>query len=307
MKILITGGTGMLGSAFSSVETDHELVMVGSNKYNLTQPFYTALMLNDHQPDAIIHLAARVGGVKGNTDYVDDFFEQNIRINTNVLSLAKDYNIPKVLSLLSTCVYPESARLPLTPDQIHDGPPHPSNFGYAYAKRMLEVHSRTIRKQYGLNYSTAIPNNLDGLNDNFDIDNGHVIPSIMRKILEGKLFDKKVTLWHPDTEREFTFAPDIARILLSLIEEYNSELPINIGRTKEYKISDVAKFICKSLDYDYNKITWDTSMPKGQQRKPSCNKEFYSQYPEFEYTDLGIGIDKTCKWLMENYPNVRGV
>ena len=307
MKILITGGTGMLGSAFSSIKTDYELVLVGSADYDLRWGSDCRCMIADHQPGAIIHLAAKVGGVKGNTDYVSDFFRENILINTNLLDAAKNQNIKKVVSLLSTCVYPDSASYPLTPEQIHSGPPHYSNFGYAYSKRMLDIHSRAIRKQHGLNYITAIPNNLFGINDNFDSTNGHVIPSIMRKILEGKLTNKEVVLWHPDTEREFTFANDIADILLFLLEEYNSELPINIGQTKEYKISDVTKFICKSLDYDYNKILWDTSMPKGQQRKPSCNKKFRSLYPGFEYTDLNTGIDKTCKWLIENYPNVRGV
>ena len=159
MKILVTGGTGMVGQGFTRIETKHDLVLVGS-EYNLTSPSCTSKMLTDHKPDAIIHLAAKVGGVKGNTDYVADFFHQNILINTNLLHIAKEYNVEKVVSLLSTCIYPDKVSYPLTEDQMHNGEPHISNFGYAYAKRMLEVHSRAIRQQYNLKYITAVPNNL---------------------------------------------------------------------------------------------------------------------------------------------------
>ena len=121
-------------------------------------------MFEDVKPEAVIHLAAKVGGVKGNTDYIADFFFDNILINTNVLQVASAFKVPKVVSLLSTCVYPDKVTYPLTEDQVHNGEPHYSNFGYAYAKRMLDVYSRAIRQQYGLNYVTAVPNNLYGLN-----------------------------------------------------------------------------------------------------------------------------------------------
>ena len=121
MKILVTGGTGMVGSAFNNIETSHDLVLIGSSDYDLKQRWGTHSMLDDHKPDAVIHLAARVGGVKGNSDYVADFFHDNIMINTNVLEAAKEYKVPKVVSLLSTCIYPDKVTYPLTEDQIHLG------------------------------------------------------------------------------------------------------------------------------------------------------------------------------------------
>ena len=194
MKILVTGGTGMIGSAFKSVETNHELILVGSKDYDLRWPHHAEAMIKKIKPSAIVHLAARVGGIKGNSDHVADFFSENILINTNVLNAAQRNKIPKALSLLSTCVYPDNPVYPLTEQQIHDGEPHQSNFGYAYAKRMLDVHSRAIRKQYNLNYITAIPNNIYGPKDNFDLNNGHVIPSMIRKFYEAKINNDKVVL-----------------------------------------------------------------------------------------------------------------
>ena len=135
MRILITGGTGLVGSAFRSIETEHELILYGSDQYDLRREQDADDMIYRAHPDAIIHLAAKVGGVKGNSDYAADFFYDNMIINLNVLNCARLYKVPKVLSLLSTCIYPDNPSYPLTEDQIHSGEPHPSNFGYAYAKR----------------------------------------------------------------------------------------------------------------------------------------------------------------------------
>ena len=169
MKVLITGGSGLVGSSFKNIDTNNQLILVGSSDADLKNRKETENLIAKNQPDAIIHLAAKVGGVKGNSDFVADFFHENVLINTNVLNSARQFRVPKVVSLLSTCIYPDNPTYPLSEDQIHNGEPHPSNFGYAYAKRMLEIHSRAIRLQYGLNYITAVPNNIYGIKDNFDL------------------------------------------------------------------------------------------------------------------------------------------
>ena len=144
------------------------------------------------------------------------------------------------MSLLSTCVYPDAPYItyPLTEAQLHLGPPHVSNFGYAYAKRAVDVMSRAYRQQYGCNFITAIPNNLYGENDNFHLEDSHVIPALIRKIWEAKINNKKnVKCWGDGTPlREFTYSKDIARILIFLLENYNEPGPINIGSTNEYSI-----------------------------------------------------------------------
>ena len=305
-KILITGGTGMLGSAFKNTEK-YEFIKA-SKKHNLTNSASALSLIGSIRPSGVIHLAAKVGGVKGNTEYVADFFRENILINTNLLEACKQYNTPKVVSLLSTCVYPDTAKYPLTEDQIHLGHPHESNFGYAYAKRMLHIQSKAYRQQLGSNFICAVPNNLFGKNDNFDLDNGHVIPSVIRKIYEAKKnnFDS-VSFWGDGTAlREFTYSEDIAYILVFLLENYNGEAPVNIGNTEEISIKRLVEEVAKVFDYS-GKIVWDTSKPTGQKRKPSSNLMLRKMGYKRKYSDFKESIKETCEWFAENYPNVRGI
>jgi GDP-L-fucose synthase len=196
---------------------------------------------------------------------------------------------------------------PLTEDQIHNGEPHRSNFGYAYAKRMLEVYSRAIRSLYGLKYITAVPNNIYGPKDNFDLENSHVIPAMIRKFYEAKIKNTDVVLWGTgEPLREFTYSTDIARALLLLLENYEGQSPINIGTTREFSIKEVSEVISREIGFK-GKIIWDTNMPTGQLKKPSSNKKFLDMFPNFCYTDAETGLKKTCKWFIDNYPNIRGV
>ena len=311
MRILVTGASGLVGRAlrgYSENFKDYEFVFVGSKECDLRERNETFELFKNTNPDSVIHLAARVGGVKGNIDYVADFYSENIQINTNVLDASRVFGVKKVISLLSTCVYPDNATYPLTEDQIHNGPPHSSNFGYAYAKRMLDVQSRAYRQQYGCNFVTAIPNNLYGKWDNFDIENGHVIPSIVKKIYEANLTNSDVTLWGDGTPlREFTYSDDLAKILIFILENYNEAYPINIGNTKEVSIKYIAEKIAKILDFK-GKIIWDTSKPKGQQRKPSKNDVLLGLgWDKNKYKNLDLGLKETCDWFVSNYPNIRGI
>lgn len=307
-KILVTGGTGMVGSGFKYMRSHHDFLLVGSMDYDLRDLNMVENMLEKHSPDMIIHLAARVGGVKGNTDFVADFFRDNILINTNVLYAAHKFGVEKVISLLSTCVYPDKASYPLTPSQFHDGPPHVSNYGYAYAKRMVDVYSRALRQQHGCNFICAVPNNLYGPYDNFDLENGHVIPAIIRKIWEAKHTGKVPKFWGDGSAlREFTYSRDICDILLFLLENYDNENSINIGHVQERSIKSVVEEICKCLRYD-GEIAWDLTKPMGQLRKPSSNEKLIQLgWNSSGYTSFEEGIKLSCDWFVENYPNVRGV
>jgi GDP-L-fucose synthase len=304
--ILITGGTGMVGSSFRNILPG--AIYISSSEVDLRDSHSAKKMLESHNPDSIIHLAAKVGGVKGNTDYIADFYSDNILINTNILNAAHSFGVRKVVSLLSTCIYPDNVNYPLTEDQIHNGEPHPSNFGYAYAKRMLEVQSRAYRQQYGHNFICAVPNNLYGENDNFDLENSHVIPALIRKIWEAKTKSKpSVEVWGSGKPlREFTYSKDIAEILFFLLENYNNPEPINIGNTEESSIREVVEILCDILEYD-GKIEWNTTMPEGQFRKPSSNKRLLELgWKEKDYTPLKEGLKNMCDWFIMNYPNVRG-
>jgi len=307
MDLLVTGGSGMVGSAFLRVYPDAI--------YPTRQELHFILKSNFHKQEFggknIIHLAAKVGGVKANTEQVADFYNQNSALNEKVLSASHLGGANKVVSLLSTCIYPDApyAAYPLTEDQLHLGPPHPSNFGYAYAKRMVDVMSRAYRQQYGCNFITAIPNNLYGENDNFDLENGHVIPAIIRKVWEAKIDNKPfIGCWGDGSPlREFTYSEDIVKILMFLLENYDEPEPINIGNTEEYSIKQVVEMICFILEYD-GKVRWDTQMPTGQHRKPSSNKKLLDLgWDRRWYTSLEKGLTKTCLWVKNNYPLIRGV
>jgi len=137
-------------------------------------------------PEYVIHTAGKVGGLLGNMNNKGQFFYENIMINTNVLESARLTNVKKVVSFLSTCVFPDNVKYPLTEDQIHNGEPHNSNYPYAYAKRMLDVQSRAYREQYDCNYICVIPTNIYGPNDNFNLKNGHVLPSLIHKCYLAK-------------------------------------------------------------------------------------------------------------------------
>ena len=312
-KILITGGNGMVGTAFKSILPD--ATYPTRKELDLRKEGVVKAWLNngnyDNGPryDAVIHLAARVGGVNANTKYVGDFFSENLKINHNLLHSCMLSDIPKVVSLLSTCVYPDKVDYPLTEDQIHNGEPHHSNFGYAYAKRMLDIESRAYRQQYSCNYICAVPNNLYGENDNYDLENSHVIPALTRKIWEAKINNiPHIEVWGDGSPlREFTYSGDIVKILLFLLENYNEPEPINIGNTEEYSISEVIDILCQALQYE-GEIIWNKDMPNGQQKKPSSNKKLLDiGWKKEYYTSFENGAKKVCKWFVDNYPNVRGL
>ena len=283
-------------------------VFVSSRDCDLKDAISVDRLMSEQKPEYVIHLAARVGGVKANSDYIGEFFLDNILINANVLEASRKHNVKKVISILSTCVYPDSVTYPLTECQFHNGAPHDSNYGYAYAKRMLDVQSRAYRQQYGCNFITAIPNNLFGENDNYDLENSHVIPAIMRKMHEAKLSNENVVLWGDGSPlREFTYSKDLAEILLFLLEHYDEPGPINVGNTQEYSIKEVAEMIAEIVGFD-GKIVWDTSKPMGQHRKPSDNSKLIELgWKQENYTDLKKDLTETYKWVILNYPNLRGM
>jgi len=307
-KILITGGNGMVGNAMKSILPNAIYLDRSFNLINLEE---TKLAFQKYKPDYVIHLAAKVGGLKANLEKQADFYTENILINTNIIQCSHEYKVKKLLSMLSTCVYPDAPYItyPLTEEQLHLGPPHSSNFGYSFAKRMTDVQSRAYRQQYNDNFITAIPNNLYGENDNFDLNNSHVLPSLLRKIWEAKINNSPtVEVWGDGSYlREFTYSKDVAKILLFLLENYDGKEPINIGNVNEYSVKEITELLCEILEYN-GKIFWNIEKPSGQFRKPSSNKKLLELgWKKEDYTPLKEGLKKTCEWFKINYPNVRGV
>ena len=304
-KILVTGGTGMVGKALQNILP--EATYVGS-EYDLTKYDQTVKLFEKVKPKYVIHLAARVSGMKGNMDAVAEHYTENILMNTNVLEVSRLHGVDKLLSVLSTCIYPEDTEYPMVEKNIHNGEPHSTNLGYGFSKRMLDVQARAYRRQYGCNFINIVPNNLFGEHDNFHLEKSHVIPSIIRKIYEAKKEGySTVTLWGTGyPKREFTYSGDLAKIILYMLDVYEGEYPINVGNPGEHTIRELAEMISEILEFDGSPL-WNTRVPDGQQRKPSDNSKFLECGWDGEYTEFYTALEKTCKWFVKNYPNVRGV
>jgi len=296
----------MVGNALQRVLPDG--IFISSKECDLRDARYTRKIMEAYRPDAVIHLAAKVGGIKANMDNLGDFYRENILINTNVLESAHINNVKKVVSLLSTCIYPNEVTYPLTEDQIHNGAPHRSNYAYAYAKRMLDIQSQAYREQYGCNFITAVPNNLFGENDNYDLNDSHVIPAMMHKMLRARQNGENVVLWGDGSPlREFTYSLDLANILMFLLEHYDGVEPLNVGNTGEHSIKEVAELVATHIGFD-GEIVWDVDKPKGQFRKPSDNTKLLELgWKPKMYTDFNEAMKASCDWFQKNLKSARGV
>jgi GDP-L-fucose synthase len=306
MKVLVTGGQGMVGRAMqATAPAGMDAHYASSRDGDLRDAGACAALFERVRPTHVLHLAARVGGVWENTRFVGEFFLDNIRINANVLEAARRAGVQKLVSLLSSCVYPDGIRLPLREADLHAGEPHPSNFGYAYAKRMLEVQSRAYARQYGVNYVCLIPNNLYGPHDNFDLESSHVIPAMIRKIHAARTQGATAVLWGDGAPlREFTFSHDLAAALWWALASYDGP-PMNVGTDEEVSIRHAAETICAALDYDPAKLVWDRERPSGQHRKPTDTSRFRELFGR-PLTPFADGVAATVRWYAESYPNVRG-
>lgn len=304
MTLLVTGSDGLVGSALREI-INEDVFFASRTDADLTNYSQTEALFKKVRPTKVIHLAALVGGIGGNLMHSGDYFRNNLQININTLEAARNYGVERLVSFMSTCVFPNSGPYPLTPESLHLGQPHPSNFGYAYAKRMLEVQSRAYRAQWGLDYVVAIPTNIYGPSDNFNLVEGHVIPALIHKIYNAKENHSPLNVWGSGKPlREFIYSKDVAELTLWMLENYSGEEPLILTSGVEKSISEVVELIADSMKYS-GEVIFDSSKPDGQFRKPSSNAELTRLLPEFHFTELEIGLPITTRWFEQNYPNVR--
>jgi len=306
-RILVTGGNGLVGSQFDGEQYTH----ISTKDCDLRNAQQTEYLFewnekNGYQTwDAIIHCAARVGGIAGNMNYKGEFFYDNIMINTNVIESARKYGVNNLVAFLSTCVFPDNVEYPLTEDKMHLGPPHTSNDAYAYAKRMADVQIRAYREQYGLNYKSVIPTNIYGPKDNFDIENGHVVPSLIHKCYIAKETKTPLTIWGSGKPlREFIFSRDVAKLTEWVLHNYNEDEPIILSTSEEISIKEVVDIIVELMNFK-GKVKWDKDKPDGQFRKPSDNSKIKHYLPDFKFTPLYTGLAETISYFLNNYETAR--
>jgi GDP-L-fucose synthase len=299
-KILVTGGNGLVGSEFIG----NQFFKPKSAQFDLRDREQTIrLMLKGF--DSVIHCAAKVGGVGANMNYKGEFFYDNIMMNTNIIETSRISGVKNLVTFLSTCIFPNDVDYPLTEKKIHLGPPHFSNDAYAYAKRMADIQIRSYREQYGLNYKSVIPTNIYGPNDNYDIENGHVIPSLIHKCFLARETNKPLIIWGSGKPlREFIFSKDVAKLTEWVLENYNESDPIILSTSDEISIKDVVEIIVEIMNFK-GSVIYDNTKPDGQFRKPSDNSKIKSYLPDFKFTPIYEGLRETIEFFENNYSILR--
>ena len=214
--VLITGGSGLIGSGLKTYNVN--FIFLSSKDCDLRDLTETRVVFNKYKPSYVIHLAANVGGLYLNMKYPVELYRDNILINNNVMELCKEFNVEKLISCLSTCIFPDKTTYPIDESMIHSGPPHPSNEGYAYAKRMIDVMNRSYNKEYGCKFTSIIPTNIYGHNDNFNLENGHVIPSLIHKAYISKKNNTDFVIYGSgEPLRQFIFNEDLAELIIYVL------------------------------------------------------------------------------------------
>jgi GDP-L-fucose synthase len=300
-KILVTGGYGLVGSEFNKPN----FIPLSSSEADLRIREDVNHIFKTIKFDGVIHCAGKVGGLGGNMNNKGQFFYDNIMINTNVIESARVNGIKNLVSFLSTCIFPDNIEYPLTESKIHLGPPHFSNDAYAYAKRMADIQIRSYREQYGLNYKSVIPTNIYGFNDNYNIENGHVIPSLIHKCYLARENKTDFEIWGTGKPlREFIFSSDVAKLTEWVLENYNESEPIILSTSEEISIKEVVDIIVELMNFK-GKVKWNTDKPDGQFRKPSDNSKIKRYLPDFKFTPLYDGLKETIEYFQNNYSFIR--
>jgi GDP-L-fucose synthase len=296
-NILVTGGSGFLGKRLQIEKPDWNYI--SSKDCDLTDKTKVKELLNDLKPAGIIHLAARVGGIKDNIENQADFFYLNTMINTNVIHEAHKANIDRVLSSLSTCAFPENIEdFPFDEDVFFCGAPAITNFSYGMTKRMLHVSSISYRKQYGRNYSTFCPSNIYGPQDHFNEESSHFVAALVHKTATTA-DSEAVKLWGTGTPmRQQLYIDDLCKIIPLLLERHNTDVPLIVSPNENLTIKEMSESLIKQIDKCV-KIEFDNNMD-GQFRKDGNNSKLLELIGDFKFTAFDDGIMQTYNWYLEN-------
>lgn len=298
-KIYIAGHRGLVGSAVwrnLAAKGYGNLLGWTSSKLDLRNSQMTLEAIRNAKPDVIIMAAAKVGGILANSTHPVEFLNDNIRIQTNIFEAAHAAQVPQLLFLGSSCIYPKFAEQPIKESSLLTGALEENNSAYAIAKIAGVLQVQSYRKQYGHHWISAMPTNLYGPFDNFDLSSSHVLPALIRKFHEAKVTGSpSVTLWGTGTPlREFLHADDLANACIFLLENYNGDSPINIGWGKDVSIAELAVMIAQIVGFE-GEISWDESKPDGTPRKLLDTTEINSLGWEPSIS-LYDGITSTYHW-----------
>lgn len=317
-KILLTGGTGFLGSAVCDQLIEKGVTIVNyngsdaprpgaayvfsSSSVDLTSQEQTNWIVKKLKPDIIIHMAAVVGGIGANSKSPGTYFYKNLMIGTNVLEAARTFKVSKTVLIGTICSYPKFTPAPFKEMDFWSGYPEEINAPYGIAKKTMLVQAESYKKEFGLNYIYLMPTNLYGPRDNFDLETSHVIPALIRKCAEAKKYKKPaIECWGTGTAtREFLYVKDAADAIIKATMFYDNTDPVNIGSGEETSIKDLVEKIANMVRYN-GEIKWDDTKPDGQPRRVLDITKATSKFGFTARTSLQEGLQDTIKWYDSEY------
>ena len=301
--VAVTGGAGFLGSfvvARLQALGAQEVFVPRIEDYDLTQLEAIRQMLHDAQPDIVIHLAAKVGGIGANREYPAEFFYDNLMMGVQLLHEAWRAEVAKFVAIGTVCAYPKFTPVPFKEADLWDGYPEETNAPYGLAKKMLLVQSQAYRQQYGFNSIFLLPVNLYGPRDNFDPASSHVIPALIKKCLDARESGaEQIVAWGDGSPtREFLYVEDAVEGILMATERYNSSEPVNLGSAFEISIKDLVEMIARLTGFE-GEIVWDTSKPNGQPRRKLDATRARERFGFEATTRFEEGLRETIRWYEE--------
>jgi len=303
-KICVTGGAGFLGThlirELKSRGAKHIFVPT-IEKYDLVQQDSILQLLEDSNPDVIIHLAAHVGGIGANRERPAEFFYDNLMMGVQLLHESYVRGVEKFVAIGTVCAYPKFTPVPFSEDDLWIGYPEETNAPYGLAKKMLLVQSHAYRDQYGYNSIFLLPVNLYGPGDNFNPRTSHVIPALIRKCIEAKeQGTDHIIVWGDGSPtREFIYVEDAARGIALATERFNKSDPVNIGSGFEISIKDLVQTIARMTGFE-GELVWDTTKPNGQPRRALDTSRAKKEFGFEAHTDFEEGLQKTIEWYLQN-------
>jgi len=311
--VLVTGASGLVGMAVQEqvgaqkLDAEAQWMFASSKDANLCDLKSTEALFERVKPTHVLHLAAHVGGLFANMKYQVEFWRDNIAMQDNIFECCKKFRVQRLLSCLSTCIFPDGSPLPMDESVIMTGPPHFSNRGYAYAKRMVLMLGDLYNEQYGTNFATVVPCNVYGKHDNFSIDDGHVLPGLMHKCYLAKNNNEPFVIWGSGKSlRQFIYSNDLASLMLWYLLESDKTEPVILATDPEAEvtIADAAQMVADAMEFQ-GEIVFDVSKADGQLRKTCSNAKLRTMRPDFQFTPVYKAVAETATWFKSNFDTCR--
>ena len=302
-RVLITGGAGFLGSFVVEKLRQRgckDIFVPRRKDYDLVEMEAVKRIHKDTQPNMVIHLAARVGGIGANQANPGKFFYDNLMMGAQLMEVGRQAGVEKFVTISTICAYPKFTPVPFKEEDLWNGYPEETNAPYGLAKKMLLVQSQAYRQQYGFNSIVLFPVNLYGPRDNFDLQTSHVIPALIRKCLEAKRRDaSNIEVWGDGSPtREFLYVEDAAEGICLAAERYDSSEPVNLGSGMEISIKDLVHTIKRMIGFA-GEIIWDTTKPNGQPRRSLDTSRAEKHFGFRAKTSFEEGLRRTIEWYKD--------